>query len=47
MGLPRHCFSWVFQREFSGLLKIEDKNKVVVVGPRLQEKEFRGIQGGC
>lgn len=49
MGLPRHCFNWAFLREFSGLLfkkeNIEDKNKVVVVGHRLQEKEFRGFRG--
>lgn len=50
MSLPRHCFNWAFLREFSGLLflkeNIEDKNKEVVVGHRLQEKEFRGFRGG-
>lgn len=50
MGLPRHCSNWAFLREFSGLLfkkeNIEDKNKVVVVGHRLEEREFRGFGGG-
>lgn len=49
MGLLRHCFNWAFLREFSGRRfkkeNIEDKNKVVVVGHRLQEKEFRGFRG--
>lgn len=51
MGLPRHCSNWAFLTEFSGPLfqkeNIEDKNKVVVVGCRLEEKEFRGFRGGC
>lgn len=48
MGLPRHCFNWAFLREFSApVLKkenIEDKNKVVAVGHRLQERGVQGIQ---
>lgn len=49
MGLPRHCFNWAFLKEFSGLQfkkeNTEDKNKVLVVGHHIQEKEFSGFKG--
>lgn len=49
MGLLRHCFNCAFLRKFAGLLfkeeNTEDKNKVVVVGLRFQEKEFSGFRG--
>lgn len=49
-GLTEPLFAWAFLGEFSGLLYekelIEARNKVVAVGHRRQEKEFRWIQEG-